>query len=104
MWAELHDLGYSEIRSGIEVKGLASGDVRAAVVAYNNGTPAVLCYPVTSRPQDATHREAAHAQAIAMDPKHPPRYVWVSDGRDDYFFDTERNVALSALPRAADSA
>jgi hypothetical protein len=45
-------------------------------------------------------REAALFQAGAVSQHRTSRFVWVSDGYDDFFYDFHQQTALSRLPHS----
>jgi len=99
MMARLMELGYTELRSNYPLPEVPDEGETAAVVAFDDGLPVVLCYPVDAgRVGDAILQEAAKFQAYSVDSQNPARFVWLGDGEADYFFDIGRDTAIPKLP------
>ncbi|MDQ2732911.1 MAG: hypothetical protein M3Y56_14730, partial [Armatimonadota bacterium] len=100
----LTGLGYHDLRYDCPLKAFPDMGGTAALVAFAAAKPLILCYPTDGQgSQDPTIREEARFQAAAVDPDGGARFVWVSDGSQDYFFDAEGDLAIAALPRHQDS-
>ncbi|HBY97766.1 MAG TPA: hypothetical protein DEP84_28130 [Chloroflexi bacterium] len=99
----LEELGYTELRSPYQLLGLAGiegVEVTAALVAFDQGDPVILCHPVAPGLADKEGvQKDAQFKAGSIGPGQIVRYVWVSDGTYDYFFDMARESAVPALPR-----
>lgn len=99
MKTRLTELGYTEIRSNYPLSEVPDQGETAALVAFDNALPVVLCYPVDAgRVGDAILQEAAKFQAFSVDSQNPACFVWLSDGEADYFFDIGRDTAIPKLP------
>ena len=103
MMARLTELGYADLRTDYPLPVVPDESEAAAMVAFDEGLPVVLCYPVdVSRVGDAILQEAAKFQAFSVDTQNPARFVWISDGDADYFFDIGRDTAIPKLPAKND--
>lgn len=102
MQQTLADLGYADLRTDCPLLALPDTEEKAALAAFESGAPLVLCYAAHSA-NSPREREAARFQAAALSPDKAARYVWVSDGARNYYLDTERDVAIAALPAHASS-
>jgi type I restriction enzyme M protein len=95
----LTESGYTDLRANCRLPVLLDEGETAALVAFDDGLPVVLCYPVdTGRVNDALLQEAAKVQAFSVDHQNPARFVWLSDGVTNYFFDIGRETAIPRLP------
>ncbi|MDD5367601.1 MAG: N-6 DNA methylase [Anaerolineaceae bacterium] len=98
----LQELGYTDLRSPYRLSGFAGLEGiedTAALVAFDQGDPVVLCHPAPSGQVDneAIQKDAQFkAGSVGLD--QIARYVWVSDGSFDYYFDMAKESAVQALP------
>jgi len=93
--------GFEDIRSDVDLTGLPELEDAAALVAYRNGEPVVLCYPVADgEVDDSGNQEAAIFQANAIAPGQVASFVWVSDGDSNYIYDVAADQVVSRLPDA----
>jgi len=95
----LRQHGYSDIRHHVPLDAFPESTDTAEIVAFEDDLPVVLCCPVKSGVDDVSLREAARVKAIGVRPEHPARIVWISDGKRDYYYDVQENVAISYLPK-----
>jgi hypothetical protein len=99
MQRALHYMGYEEFRHDYPLTGIPERRDRAALLAFVCDMPAILGYPVSrGQVSDPLIREAALFQAGSVSPHHRARFVWVSDGIDDFFYDFYANIVISHLP------
>ena len=99
MGAQLQRLGYTDLEYDYRLTAVPERNDVAALVALDAGNPIILCYPVArGQVDDPMVREAAYFQAAAISPAKSARYVWVSDGAIDFFFDSQTSSVLTALP------
>lgn len=98
MQQTLAGLGYTDLRHDCPLAALPDAQEQAALVAFDGDTPLVLCYPAATSANSPQEREAARFQAAAISPDKTARFVWVSDGTANYYLDTERDIAIAALP------
>ncbi len=102
MHERLFVLGYHDLRPDYPLLPYLDMNEKAALVAFDDDDPVVLCYPVDNgKVQDSVFQEAAKFQACSIG-EQEAQFVWVSDGESDYFFDVGRETAISALPARAD--
>jgi type I restriction enzyme M protein len=102
MHETLTDYGYLDLRAGYSLQAFPDMEEVAALIAFDDDEPVVLCYPVdTGCVDDPVLQEAAKFQAGSVGPDNTAHFVWVSDGQADYFFDMGRDIAISALPTYA---
>lgn len=103
MYQTLEELGYTDLRSPyllLLLSDLEGVDDKAALVAFDYGEPVILCHPVESGlVDDEVVQMDAQFKAGSVGPDQIARYVWVSDGKHDHFFDMVKMSAISALPR-----
>jgi hypothetical protein len=99
MRSVLRNLGYSDLRDDYPLTAVPSRADRAVLLAFDGADPAVLCYPVApGEVGNPMIREAAMFQAGAVAPGVTSRYVWVSDGINDFFYDFHARLAIGELP------
>lgn len=99
MSARLNELDYQDLRYDYPLVASEGMAERAALVAFDDGIPVVLCYPVeTGQTTNPALQEGAKFQAVVVQPGETARFVWLSDGASDYFFDTGQESALTHLP------
>jgi len=100
----LTDHGYTDQREDVELTALPDIAETAALVAFEGGRPAVLCYPCDyGDVNDTALREAAMFEASAIAPGQEAQIVWVSDGTSSYIYDTHSQTVLSDIPQAGES-
>ncbi len=101
---ELKRLGYNDVRKDYELTGFRDLDEEAALIAFVDEEPYVLCYPVNDgEVGDAAHREAARFQAGSVAPDKSAHYAWVSDGVSSYIYDLEDDRVVPRLPKYSDT-
>jgi len=103
MSEKLVELGYQDLR--LDVPLLAFSDMleKAALVAFDEEIPVVLCYPVQpGQVNEPVLQEAAKFQASAIGFDQSAYFVWVSDGESHYFYDIGRDSAIPRLPVQSD--
>ncbi|MCW3053205.1 MAG: hypothetical protein JWN14_2375, partial [Chthonomonadales bacterium] len=98
MQQALTELGYTDLRADCPLMAMPDTQEKAALVAFDGDTPLVLCYPAARSVNSPQEREAARFQAATISDAKSARFVWVSDGVSNYYLDTERDVAIAALP------
>jgi len=95
----LRNLGYTDLRDDYPLTAVPTRGDRAVLLAFDGTDPAVLCYPVNpGEVGDPMIREAALFQAAAVAQGVTSRFVWVSDGLSDLFYDFRMRLVLSELP------
>jgi|GEM_PF-5368556 len=100
---ELERLGYKDLRRDYELTGFRGLDEEAALIAFVDDDPVVLCYPVSEGGVgDATYREAARFEAGSVAPGKTARYAWLSDGLTSYIYDLEEDRVVPRVPRHVD--
>jgi len=98
MQQALTELGYTDLRADCPLLAMPDTQEKAALVAFDGDTPLVLCYPAVRSVNSPQEREAARFQAATISDDKSARFVWVSDGVSNYYLDTERDLAIAALP------
>lgn len=96
----LEGLGYTDLRSPFTLMEIEPGKrEQAALVAFDGNEPVVLCHPVEEGEAEkpAVQDEAKFKAGIVMLDK-VARYVWVSDGDFDIYFNMARESPVSDLP------
>ena len=88
-----------QLQPGTVAEAPQNTDGRDVLLAFDGTDPAVLCYPVNpGEVGDPMIREAALFQAAAVAQGVTSRFVWVSDGLSDLFYDFRMRLVLSELP------
>jgi type I restriction enzyme M protein len=98
MHQHLTELGYTDLHPNYPLAAFPDMEEKAALIAFDDDDPVVLCYPVEAGgADDPVLQEAAKFQAGSVGPDQTAQFVWVSDGEVDYFFDMGRSTAIPAL-------
>jgi type I restriction enzyme M protein len=99
MREQLVELGYDDLQTNYPLTAFADMNETAALIAFDNGDPVVLCYPVkTGQVDDPVLQEAGKFQAGSVGPEQSAQFVWVSDGEVSYIYDLGRDTAIQTLP------
>lgn len=95
MEQHLRAWGYTDLRFEYPVSDL---DELAALVAFDDAEPIILCYPVAEGQVEIPALQmAAQAQACLLNSREA-KFVWLSDGKADYYFDLVANTTTARLP------
>lgn len=95
----LTELGYDDLRLNCPLTAFPDMEDIAALIAFDGGDPVVLCYPVdVGKVDDPVLQEAAKFQAGSVRPEQTAQFVWLSDGKANYFFDMGSSTAIPTLP------
>lgn len=95
MEKQLRALGYADLRFDCPLVDIQE---IAALAAFDGDDPVVVCYPVADgRVEDPALQMAAQAQAYLIGAQ-PAQFVWVSDGKVDYYFDVAAETTVASLP------
>jgi hypothetical protein len=97
----LKALGYDDCRRDVELERIADKSLKAYLVAYKDGVPMVLVYR-TPAGQVAVPEmlERARFQARALTRDKGPRYLYLTDGRFNKYFDDRSGQVVAELQRA----
>lgn len=103
MRRSLQSLGYRDVRNRVPLAEIPGEERWADLVAFTDNRATVLCYIAPKGAvEDPATREAAMFQAVAVDGEHSARFIWISDGDEDYFFDLRLQRVISELPHSDD--
>lgn len=97
----LTNLGYTDIRDDVPLQLIND---TADLIAFEGGSPKILCFTGAANSNDLKARTIARLQANSYSEGKSVPYIWVTDGRSDYYADVSKDAAISNLPRAGSTA